>query len=103
MAATIIDGKALAAKCKARIKEEVEHLSKRPGLAVIIVGDNPASRIYVNHKKKDCAECGIYSEEYALPECARQEELLELIDLLNGRADIDGILVQLPLPAQFDE
>lgn len=103
MAATIIDGKALAAKCKARIKEEVEHLSKRPGLAVIIVGDNPASRIYVNHKKKDCAECGIYSEEYALPECARQEELLELIDLLNGREDIDGILVQLPLPAQFDE
>ena len=54
---------------RARIKEEVEHLSKRPGLAVIIVGDNPASRIYVNHKKKDCAECGIYSEEYALPEC----------------------------------
>ena len=103
MAATIIDGKALAAKCKARIKEEVEHLSKRPGLAVIIVGDNPASRIYVNHKKKDCAECGIYSEEYALPECARQEELLELIDLLNGREDIDGILVQLPLPPQFDE
>ena len=103
MAATIIDGKALAAKCKSRIKEEVERLSKRPGLAVIIVGDNPASRIYVNHKKKDCAECGIYSEEYALPECARQEEVLELIDLLNGREDIDGILVQLPLPPQFDE
>ena len=63
MTATIIDGKALAAKCKARIKEDVERLSGRPGLAVIIVGDNPASRIYVNHKKKDCAECGIYSGE----------------------------------------
>ena len=61
-------------------------------------GGQSRSRIYVNHKKKDCAECGIYSEEYALPECARQEEVLELIDLLNGREDIDGILVQLPLP-----
>ena len=103
MPATIIDGKALAAKCKARIKGEVEALSKRPGLAVIIVGDNPASRIYVNHKKKDCEECGIYSEEYALPEQAAQKELLELIDVLNGREDIDGILCQLPLPEQFDE
>lgn len=103
MPATIIDGKALAAKCKARIKGEVEALSKRPGLAVIIVGDNPASRIYVNHKKKDCEECGIYSEEYALPELAAQKELLELIDVLNGREDIDGILCQLPLPEQFDE
>ena len=101
--ATRIDGKALAAKCKARIKGEVEALSKRPGLAVIIVGDNPASRIYVNHKKKDCEECGIYSEEYALPEQAAQKELLELIDVLNGREDIDGILCQLPLPEQFDE
>ena len=103
MPAPIIDGKALAAKCKARIKGEVEALSKRPGLAVIIVGDNPASRIYVNHKKKDCEECGIYSEEYALPEQAAQKELLELIDVLNGREDIDGILCQLPLPEQFDE
>lgn len=103
MPATIIDGKALAAKCKTRIRGEVEALSKRPGLAVIIVGDNPASRIYVNHKKKDCEECGIYSEEYALPETAAQAELMELIDLLNGREDIDGILCQLPLPGQFDE
>ena len=103
MAATIIDGKALAAKCKARIKEEVEHLSKRPGLAVIIVGDNPASRIYVNHKKKDCAECGIYSEEYAIPAETTQQELLELVEVLNGREDIDGILVQLPLPKHLNE
>lgn len=103
MAATIIDGKALAAKCKARLKGEVEMLSKRPGLAVVIVGDNPASRIYVDHKKKDCAECGIYSEEYALLQDSKPEELMELIGLLNHREDIDGILVQMPLPPQFDE
>jgi len=103
MAATIIDGKALAAKCKERIKGKVNALSRRPGLAVIIVGDNPASRVYVDNKKRDCAECGIYSEEYALLESATQAELLDLIDLLNGRDDIDGILCQLPLPKGFDE
>ncbi len=103
MAATIIDGKALAQKCKERIKCKVEALSKRPGLAVIIVGNNSASRVYVDNKKRDCAECGIYSEEYALLESTGQDELLELIDLLNGRDDIDGILCQLPLPKGFDE
>lgn len=103
MAATIIDGKALASKCKERIKGKVETLSRKPGLAVIIVGDNPASRVYVDNKKRDCAECGIYSEEYALPAEAGQGALLELIDVLNGRNDIDGILCQLPLPAGFDE
>lgn len=103
MAATIIDGKALAAKCKARIKGEAEKLRTRPGLVVIIVGDNSASRVYVDNKKRDCAECGIYSEEYALLESAKQEELLDLIDLLNHREDIDGILCQLPLPKGFDE
>lgn len=101
--ATIIDGKALAAKCKERITCEAKNLSKRPGLAVIIVGDNPASRTYVNSKKKDCAECGIYSEEYALPAEATQRQLLDVIDALNDRDDIDGILCQLPLPAGFDE
>lgn len=103
MAAIIIDGKALAAKCKERIKGKVESLSSKPGLAVIIVGHNPASRVYVDNKKRDCAECGIYSEEYALPAEAGQEALLELIGLLNDRSDIDGILCQLPLPAGFDE
>lgn len=103
MAATVIDGKALAAKCKERIKGKVEALTGRPGLAVIIVGDNQASRVYVDNKKRDCAECGIYSEEYALPENSSQAELLDLIDLLNGRDDIDGILCQLPLPKGFDE
>ncbi len=103
MAATVIDGKALAVKCKARIKLQAEGLARRPGLAVIIVGNNQASRTYVNHKEKDCAECGIYSEEYALLEDADPRDLFALIEVLNGRADIDGILVQLPLPPQFDE
>ena len=103
MAATVIDGKALAAKCKARVAKEVEGLSRRPGLAVIIVGDNQASRTYVNSKRKDCDECGIYSEEYALPADAGQAALMEIIESLNGRADIDGILCQLPLPEGYDE
>ncbi len=98
-----IDGTALAAKMKAEVREEAEQLSRRPGLAVIIVGDNPASRVYVNSKRKDCEECGFYSEEYALLESTSQEELLDLIDVLNHRDDIDGILVQLPLPAGFEE
>ena len=103
MAATVIDGKALAAKCKARVAKEVEGLSRRPGLAVIIVGDNQASRTYVNSTRKDCDECGIYSEEYALPADAGQDALMEIIESLNGRADIDGILCQLPLPEGYDE
>lgn len=103
MPATIIDGKALAAKVKENVRERAAKLSVRPGLAVIIVGDNPASRVYVNGKKKDCEECGFYSEEHALPGDSTQEELLELIDRLNQREDIDGILVQLPLPGQFNE
>lgn len=101
--ATIIDGKALAAKCKEQIKREVETLRTKPGLAVIIVGDDPASRVYVNHKRKDCEECGFYSEEYALPAAISQQELLQLIDTLNKRGDIDGILCQLPLPEGLDE
>lgn len=103
MAAKLIDGKALAAKCKQRIAREVATLDRKPGLAVIIVGDNPASRTYVTSKEKDCAECGIYSEEYALPETATQEQLLELIAQLNIQDNIDGILCQLPLPKGFDE
>ncbi len=103
MAAIRIDGKALAAKIKEQAKQEAAQLPRRPGLAVIIVGDDPASRVYVNSKRKDCEECGFYSEEYALLASTTQQELLELIDVLNSRADIDGILVQLPLPAGFDE
>lgn len=100
--AIIIDGKAVAQKTKAAVAEEVKQLNQRPGLAVIIVGDNPASRVYVNGKRKDCEECGIYSEEYALPADAGQKVLLELIDTLNQQENIDGILCQLPLPAGYD-
>ena len=103
MSAKILDGKELSAKVKARIACEAKTLSQKPGLAVILVGDNQASRVYVTSKRKDCEECGFYSEEYALPAETAPEELLELIGVLNGRADIDGILVQLPLPPQFDE
>ena len=103
MAANVIDGKKLAAECKARVAQEVKGFSRRPGLAVIIVGDNPASRTYVNSKRKDCEECGIYSEEYALPAEAGQDALMEVIHTLNGREDIDGILCQLPLPDGYDE
>lgn len=95
---TILDGKGLAAKLKAQTREETARLPRRPGLAVVLVGDDPASRVYVNGKKKDCEECGFYSEEYALPEATSQQELLELIRTLNNRDNIDGILVQMPLP-----
>lgn len=98
-----IDGTALAAKVKEQVKEEAAGLPRRPGLAVIIVGDNPASRVYVNSKRKDCEECGFYSEEYALLANTPQQDLMDLIGVLNHRADIDGILVQLPLPEGFDE
>ena len=74
-----------------------------PGLAVVIVEGNPASRIYVNNKKKACAEIGIHSEEYCLPETVTEAELLELVEKLNKKDDIDGILVQLPLPKHIDE
>lgn len=103
MAATLIDGKALAAKMKREVRAGAEALPRKPGLAVILVGDDPASRVYVTSKRKDCEECGFYSEEYALPASTSQKELLDLVAGLNGRADIDGILVQLPLPGGLDE
>ena len=103
MAATRIDGKALAAKLKENVRGEAASLPRKPGLAVILVGEDPASRVYVTSKRKDCEECGFYSEEYALPAQTTQKQLLELVAELNGRADIDGILVQLPLPKGLDE
>ncbi|WP_040197736.1 bifunctional methylenetetrahydrofolate dehydrogenase/methenyltetrahydrofolate cyclohydrolase FolD [Candidatus Soleaferrea massiliensis] len=107
MSAKIINGKEISAKVRAQLAEEVRKLEEEqgttPGLAVVIVGDDPASRVYVNNKKKDCAEVGIYSEEYALPAETTQEELIALIDKLNSKTDIDGILVQLPLPKHLDE
>lgn len=102
MAAVIIDGKALAAKRKAQVAEQVRQLKNRPGLAVILVGDDPASRVYVTSKRRDSEECGIYSEEFALPAQTGQKALLELVDTLNQRPEIDGILCQLPLPKGYD-
>lgn len=103
----IIDGKAVSQSVKDRIKEEVAELKVKhgvvPGLAVIIVGDNPASRIYVNNKKKACEYVGFDSYEYALPEETTETELLELIQKLNNDEKIDGILCQLPLPKHIDE
>ena len=99
--AVIIDGKAVSAAVRAEVAAEVEELKAKgitPGLAVIIVGDDPASRVYVNNKKKACSEVGMYSEEFALPADTTQEELLALVASLNGRSDINGILCQLPLP-----
>lgn len=103
MSAILIDGKKVAADCKKMIAEEISHFSgRKPGLAVIIVGNNPASRVYVNGKKRDCAECGIESYEYALPEDTAQEELIDLVHRLNEDERIDGVLVQLPLPDHLD-
>lgn len=101
-----IDGKAVSAAVRAQVAEEVAVLKTEgveTALAVVIVGDDPASRVYVNNKKKACAECGIRSEEYALPAETTQEELMALIAELNARSDVNGILVQLPLPKHLDE
>ena len=95
--ATRMDGKAVSAQVKETVAQEVEALKQQglcPGLAVVIVGDDPASRIYVNNKKKACQATGIYSEEYALPASTTQEELLALVEELNHKKEIHGILVQ---------
>ena len=105
MTAHIIDGRAIAAKIKASIAEKI-HLRKKnnlsiPGLAVILVGNDPASQTYVNHKRKACEEVGIYSECHQLPENTDQNTLEQLIDMLNNNEKIHGILLQLPLPKQL--
>lgn len=104
--AKIIDGKAVSAKVKEQVRKEAEVLKEKGieiGLAVVIVGDNPASRVYVNNKKKACAEVGFNSYEYALPEETAEAELLELVEKLNNDDKVNGILVQLPLPKQINE
>ena len=106
MSAVRMDGKALSAKVRSSILAETEELKKKgvtPGLAVIIVGNDPASEIYVRNKEKACAECGFYSEKYALPAETSQEELLGLIDQLNNSPQISGILCQLPVPDHISE
>lgn len=102
--AEIIDGKMVSARLREQMRTTVEALRARgitPGLAVVIVGEDPASCVYVRNKERACAEVGIYSEKHALPQETTQEELLALIETLNARSDINGILVQLPLPAQI--
>lgn len=102
----IIDGKAVADSIKSELKEEIANLKTKgiiPGLAVIMVGDNPASHIYVGKKEKICEEIGIHSEKYLLPEDALQSELEDLIEKLNNKPSINGILVQLPLPKHISE
>ena len=105
--AQIIDGKAISAQIRQEIKQETEEFAKkhgfRPGLAVIIVGEDPASQVYVRNKKRACDEVGFYSESYELPASTTQEELSALVDKLNADNKIHGILCQLPLPKHLDE
>jgi methylenetetrahydrofolate dehydrogenase (NADP+)/methenyltetrahydrofolate cyclohydrolase len=105
MAANILDGNKIAAEIRAEVAAEVKTLAAsglRPGLAVVLVGHDPASEIYVRGKVKSCEEVGIYSEKLTPPDTVSTEALLELVDDLNRRDEIDGILVQLPLPSQVD-
>ncbi len=106
MAYKIINGKEISAAVKERIKNEVETLKGKGisvGLAVILVGENPASKVYVANKKKACEELGIKSFEFKLPEQTTEEELISLIKKLNEDSEVNGILCQLPLPAHLDE
>jgi methylenetetrahydrofolate dehydrogenase (NADP+) / methenyltetrahydrofolate cyclohydrolase len=107
MSAKILDGKAIAAdlrqQIKSRVDERVSAGLRRPGLAVVLVGENPASQVYVRSKRKSCEEVGFHSVSHDLPVTTTQDELLALIDQLNADEAIDGILVQLPLPEQIDE
>ena len=102
----IINGKEVSAAVRARVAKETEELKVKgitPGLAVIIVGEDPASQVYVRNKERACEEVGFFSEKYALPENTTQAELNALVDELNNRADINGILCQLPLPSHLDD
>src|SRR5438270_762418 len=105
MSARILDGNKIASEIRGEVAAEVRSLSSaglRPGLAVVLVGNNPASEIYVRGKVKSCEEVGIYSEKHTPPDTVSTDELLRLVNDLNRRDEIDGILVQLPLPAQVD-
>ena len=103
MSAVVMDGKALAAKVKARALAAAGQLERQPGLAVILVGENPASQVYVRGKVQDCADCGIACFDYYLPADTTEEQLLALVAELNERSDVDGILCQLPLPKHITE
>ncbi len=101
--AKIIDGKKVSASLREKIREKTALMAVKPGLAVVIVGDDPASHVYVRNKKRGCEEVGFNSWVYELPESTTQDELLALIDRLNADDDVHGILVQLPLPKHIDE
>ena len=101
--AQILDGKALAKKIKEQVAAEAASLPRRPGLAVILVGENPASQVYVRGKEKDCEECGILNLGCKIPAETTEEELLRIIAEMNADPAVDGILVQLPLPKHIDE
>lgn len=106
MSATIIHGKEIASAIKAELKEKVDELGKQGisvTLAVVLVGENPASQVYVRNKIRACSECGIINREILLPDSTTQEELLGKVDELNQDPAVNGILVQLPLPSQIDE
>jgi methylenetetrahydrofolate dehydrogenase (NADP+)/methenyltetrahydrofolate cyclohydrolase len=106
METALIDGKEVAAKVRASLQQEIEELKaagNTPGLAVVLVGDDPASQVYVGAKVKACAELGLYSQKWTLPADATQEELVKLIHQLNADERIHGILVQSPPPAHIDE
>ena len=102
MPAVQMDGRALAGRIKEQVRAQVERMERRPGLAAVRVGEDPASQVYTRSRRKDCALCGIYHEEYVLPQDTTQPELMDLIDMLNSRADIDGILMEFPLPEHLD-
>ena len=105
MSAIVLDGTRIAAQIKSEVGEEVKQLTAaglRPGLAVVLAGHHPASEIYVRNKVKSCEQLGIYSEKHTPPDNVTTEELLALVEDLNRRDEIDGILVQLPLPSQVD-
>jgi methylenetetrahydrofolate dehydrogenase (NADP+) / methenyltetrahydrofolate cyclohydrolase len=97
----ILPGLAVQAEILSRLKPRIHKLKRPPGLAVVLVGQDPASEIYVRSKIKACAELGIFSEKITLPDTATTDELVAILEELNGRADIDGILVQMPLPKQI--
>lgn len=107
MAAQIIDGKKVAAEVRAEVRMGVdlrrEQGKRPPGIAVILIGDDPASNVYVNHKRRACDEVGIMSRSYDLPASTTQFELLKIVDELNADPVIDGILIQLPLPGHIDD
>ncbi|MEP6963240.1 MAG: tetrahydrofolate dehydrogenase/cyclohydrolase catalytic domain-containing protein, partial [Acidobacteriota bacterium] len=102
VSAQILDGIAVRDGIMARLKPRIANLQRPPGLAVVLVGHDPASEVYVRNKVRACAELGFYSDKLAPPSTVTTEELLAIIDTLNQRDDIDGILVQMPLPKQVD-